>query len=289
MEKGRVLLFIRLSIMFWLYTALQYRSSWSSNFFVFHTSGCISSRPACFLVLIFISTTSSYFWVNCPTLMSRCLSIIFAIALSVIPGNFASRLLKRSSRMCIITLPFIAAKIYKALLLNRIELEIEKILRQNQNGFRRNQSTISQILIIICRILEGARALNLEMLLSFVDFSKSFDSIHRGKMEQMLLEYGLPKETLTAIMMLYKNTKVKVRSSDGDTDFFDIVAGVLQGDTLALYVFIICLDNVLWTKIDLKEENGFTLEKARSKRYPAQTITDAHYVDEILLPANIPT
>ena len=34
-------------------------------------------------------------------------------------------------------------------------------------------------------------------------------------------------------MMLYKKTKVKVCSLDGDTDFFDIVRGVLQGNTLA--------------------------------------------------------
>ena len=32
-------------------------------------------------------------------------------------------------------------------------------------------------------------------------------------------------------MILYKNTKVKIPSPDGDTDFFDIVAGVLQEDT----------------------------------------------------------
>ena len=31
-------------------------------------------------------------------------------------------------------------------------------------------------------------------------------------------------------MMLSRNTKVKVRSPDGDTDYFNIVAGVLQGD-----------------------------------------------------------
>ena len=43
-------------------------------------------------------------------------------------------------------------------------------------------------------------------------------------------------------MILYRNTKVKVRSPDGDTEYFDIVAGVLQGDTLAPYLFIICLD-----------------------------------------------
>ena len=66
-----------------------------------------------------------------------------------------------------------------------------------------------------------------------VDFSKAFDSIHREKMEQKLIDHGLPKEYATAIMMLYKNTKVKVRSPGGDTDFHDIVAGVLYGDILA--------------------------------------------------------
>ena len=36
--------------------------------------------------------------------------------------------------------------------------------------------------------------------------------------------------------------KVKVCSLDGDINFFDIVAGVLQGDILAPYLFIIYLD-----------------------------------------------
>ena len=71
-------------------------------------------------------------------------------------------------------------------------------------------------------------------------------------MEQILLVYGLPKETVTAIMMLYKNTKGMVCLSNGDTDFFvTIVTGVLQGDILAPYLFIISLDLVLQTLIDL--------------------------------------
>ena len=79
----------------------------------------------------------------------------------------------------------------------------------------------------------------------FVEFSKAFDSIHRGKMEQILLAYGLPKETVAVIMMLYKNTKVKSQSPEEDTDFFDIFAGVLQGDKLAPHPFIIFLDYAL--------------------------------------------
>ena len=69
-------------------------------------------------------------------------------------------------------------------------------------------------------------------------------------------------------MILYRNTKVKVRSPDGDTEYSDIVAGVLQGDTLVPYLFIICLDYVLRTSIDKIRENGFELTKKRSRRYP---------------------
>ena len=131
-----------------------------------------------------------------------------------------------------ITLTSIAAKIYNALLWNRIEPKIDNILMKNQNGFQRNRSTTSQILTIR-RILEGIWATNLQATLLFVDFTKAFNSIHREKMEQILLVYGLPKETVAAIMILYRNMKVKVRSPDGDMEYFDIVAGVLQGNTLA--------------------------------------------------------
>ena len=57
-----------------------------------------------------------------------------------------------------------------------------------------------------------------------VDFFKVFNSIYKGKMEQILLTYGLPKEAVHTIMMFYKNMKAMFCSSDGDTNFFDIVA-----------------------------------------------------------------
>ena len=81
---------------------------------------------------------------------------------------------------------------------------------------------------------------------------------------------------------------MKVRSLDGDTDYFDIVAGELQGDTLASYLFIICLDYVLRTLIDKIKENGFKLTKKRSRRYSTKTITNADYTDDIMILANTP-
>ena len=142
--------------------------------------------------------------------------------------------------------------------------------------------------LTIRRILEGVRAKNQQATILFVDFTKAFDSIHRGKMEQILLAYGIPKENIAAIMILYRNTKVKARSPYGDTDYFDIVAEVRQGDILAPYLFIICLDYVLKTSIDKIKENGFKLTKERNRRYSAKTITDADNADDIALLVNTP-
>ena len=186
-----------------------------------------------------------------------------------------------------ITFTSIAAKIYNALLRNRIEPNIDNTLRKNKNGFRRNRSTTSQILTI-CRIFEGVRAKNLQATIVFVDFTNPFDYFHRRKTEQILLAYGIPKETIAAIMIPYRNIKVKVCSPDGDTDYLDIVAGVLQGDTLAPYLFIICLDYVLRTMIDRIKENGLEPTKKSSRRYLAKKITDTDCDDDIAILANAP-
>ena len=184
-----------------------------------------------------------------------------------------------------ITLTAISAKIYNLVLLNRIRPAVDPLLRKNQNGFRRKRSTMGQILTIRS-IKEGVRANNLPAVLLFIDFSKAFDSIHRGKMRDILIAYGIPQETVDAIMMQYQDTCSKVRSPDGNTEFFDIIAGVLQGDTLAPYIFIIYLDYVLRRALDENKELGLTLTKQKSRRYPEKKITDADYADDLAVLAD---
>ena len=74
------------------------------------------------------------------------------------------------------------------MLLNRIRPAVDIILRTNQNSFRTNRSTSGQILTVR-RIIEGANAKNLTATIFFIDFSKAFDSIHRGKMAEILNAY----------------------------------------------------------------------------------------------------
>ena len=102
-------------------------------------------------------------------------------------------------------------------------------------------------------------------------------------MEKIYIAYGILKEIVTVIMILYRNTKSMTRSPDGDKEFFHILAGVLQGDTLAPFLFVICLDYVLRISVDKCNEYGLTLELARSRRFHTKKITDADYADDLAL------
>ena len=87
-------------------------------------------------------------------------------------------------------------------------------------------------------------------------------------------------------MKLYKNTKPMVFSSNGDTGIFDIGAGVLEGDTCAQFMIIICRDYVLQTAI---KENGFTPKETRRGRrtISRRTMIHADYADDLALPETI--
>ena len=171
------------------------------------------------------------------------------------------------------------------MILNRIRPYVDPILRKNQNGFRTNRSTSGQILAIRW-IIEGVKAKNIPAILLYIDFSKAFDSIDRVRMRSIIIHYGIPEETVNAIMMLYKNTCSMVRSPDGDTPLFNITTGVLQGDTIAPFLFIIGLDYVLRNSLKDIENLGLIITERKSRIYPAMRVTDIEYADDIAITTN---
>ena len=123
--------------------------------------------------------------------------------------------------------------------------------------------------------------------MTFIDFRKAFDTIHRAKMIRILQAYGIPKTLADAIEDTYTNTKAKVLSSDGETKLFDILARVLQKDTLAPDLFIITLDYCLRNAISGRtEEPGFTIKPRQSRRIGPKVVTDLDFADDIGLISN---
>ena len=175
------------------------------------------------------------------------------------------------------------AKLINKMVLNRLQPKIDKHLRPNQNGFRPGRRTTSHILALR-RLIEGVRSRNRKATILYIDFRKAFDSINRRKMKKILRAYDIPPNLLNTIMKMYENTRAKVISPDGETEFFRILTGVLQGDTLAPYLFVIVLDHVMRQIFAGKEEEfGFTLQRRRSSRFKAVTVTDLDFADDLAI------
>ena len=77
---------------------------------------------------------------------------------------------------------------------------------------------------------------NNSSIIIFIDFRKTYISI------TILYSYGIPKSIISTISTLHENTHARVLTPDEETGSFKITAGVLQGDTLSPFLFVILLD-----------------------------------------------
>ena len=101
-------------------------------------------------------------------------------------------------------------------------------------------------------------------------------------MLKILKTYGIPDRLISGIGLMYEGTQARVITPDGETEFFSILAGVLQGGTLGLYLFAIILDHGMRKAIGgKKEELGFTLHRRRSRRHEPVILTDTDFADDI--------
>ena len=61
---------------------------------------------------------------------------------------------------------------------------------------------------------------------------------------------------------------------------------MLQGDTLASYLFIISLDYAMRQATEDGQNLGFNLDRSRSKRHPAKVICDTDFAYDLALLSN---
>ena len=92
-----------------------------------------------------------------------------------------------------ITLLSIPSKVMCIIILNRMKVAVDKILRDEQCGFRPGRSCTDAI-FALRNIIEKTLGINQELFIHFVDFQKAFDSIHRDTMWKMLDSYGIPQK-----------------------------------------------------------------------------------------------
>lgn len=137
-------------------------------------------------------------------------------------------------------------KLFHRILLNRLQPILDPHLVDTQNGFRAERGCTEHIMSLAMLCDLARKHTNFPLYAVFVDFSKAFDSVHWQVIEQVLRSWGVPDVLVCSIMRVMRGHTVRVRC-DGvvSADEIDVCLGVLQGDTLAPFLFVVCLDAVL--------------------------------------------
>ena len=166
-----------------------------------------------------------------------------------------------------------AAKLFNKMILKRIRDLVDTKLRSTQNGFRQHRSCPRHILDL-SRVFENCEVYQEQSaVITFIDFS-----VHR----HYLVDYGISRYLIRAIMSLYWTSTVQVVTTHGLTDRIPVRRGVLQGDTLAPYLFVLVLDRVLRKALD-GGSWGYCVRQRSGSRSPAEYVTDLSYADDIAL------
>ena len=98
----------------------------------------------------------------------------------------------------------------------------------------------------------------------------------------VLRHYGISVGVVNAISALYINSKVAVLVDGNISDPFEVSTGVLQGDVLSPFLFIILVDYLMRKAVsDLDSE--VETHPHRSRRYPAKVLNDLDFADDIAL------
>ena len=108
-------------------------------------------------------------------------------------------------------------------------------------------------------------------------------------MIKILRSYGIPKAIVDAIRVLYDDSKSAVLIEGQMSEEFDVTTGVLQGDVLAPFLFIIVLDFVMLDAQSKNPAGGLVTHPRRSRRHQDIILNDLDFTDDIgLLESSIP-
>ena len=191
------------------------------------------------------------------------------------------------------------AKLFDLLVMRRIRDGVDQYISPTQNAYRPGRGCQHHTVAAALLHQAAQKYQNYELHMLFVDFSKAFDSVDRVAMRKILEWWTIPPNLVSVIMTMLENHQLFVRQ-DGELSENPVTPlyGVLQGDTLAPYVFILCMD-IIFQQLNNEwgaaiecpgeiDDDGRRVNRGTASRpqNPIKRLSDLDYSDDVVLLAN---
>ncbi|XP_065561239.1 uncharacterized protein LOC136027713 [Artemia franciscana] len=110
------------------------------------------------------------------------------------------------------------------MILFRLREAVDKVLREEQCGFRKGGGCIDQIFNLRLMIEKCPHCQT--SLVSFINYEQAFGSVDRGALAKLLSLYGIPDKYIKVICAMYENNTAAVKVGNKVSSWFYIESGV---------------------------------------------------------------